>query len=252
MQSVLAQEGVEVEVLIIDDCSPDDTHIVGPRLADRDARVEYTRHEVNRGLIGTINHGLEWADGDYVVVLSSDDFLTPGALARAVAVMEERPEVGLVYGAAPYLIDGRPAPAVNGTWRGTTIWSGDEWIRVRCRSAHNCISSPEVVVRTSAHRAAGRVRPGVHPHERSQHVAADRGRGRRRLCARGSAGALPRAPRQHAPQQRRPDDRPHRATDRVRRLLRVVGAPAARRGAAARRGGARARPPGAMAREPRL
>ena len=159
VESVVAQEGVDVEVLIVDDCSPDDTCSVGQSLAEADPRVEYQRNEQNLGLIGTANVGLEWASGEYVVLLSADDFLVPGCLQRAVAVMEEHPSVGLVYGRALYMREGEPLPDAAGTWRGTDLWAGADWIRERCRTGHNCISSPEVVVRTSVHRAIGAYDP---------------------------------------------------------------------------------------------
>jgi hypothetical protein len=162
IRSVLGQEGVEVRVLVVDDCSPDDTRAVGEALAAADARVEFRRHAENQGLIGTANEGLRWADGDYVVLLSADDLLTPGALRRATTVMERRPEVGLVYGRAPYWTEGDPLPRMAGEWRATKVWPGGDWIRRRCRTAQNCISSPEVVVRTSVHREAGLYDPVCH------------------------------------------------------------------------------------------
>src|SRR5690242_14667945 len=79
VDSVLGQEGVDVRVLIVDDCSPDDTPTVARRIANDDDRVEYRRHQQNVGLIATANEGLKWAaDSDYVVILSADDMLTPG------------------------------------------------------------------------------------------------------------------------------------------------------------------------------
>src|SRR5687768_2018774 len=99
VESALRQQDVDVRVLIIDDASPDDTEGVGRQLADRDARVTYRRHAVNQGHIATYNEGLlEWADGDYALVLSADDMLTPGALARAARVMDAHPDVGMTYG----------------------------------------------------------------------------------------------------------------------------------------------------------
>jgi GT2 family glycosyltransferase len=153
--SVLSQEGVDVRVLIIDDCSPDDTPAVAGRLAAADPRVEYRRHAANRGLIATANEGLEWATGDYVVLLSADDLLTPGSLRRATSVMMQRPDVGMVYGRTAFAYVGRPLPQASGRWRSTRIWRGADWIRMRCRTGYNCISSPEVVVRTSVQRAVG-------------------------------------------------------------------------------------------------
>ena len=74
--SALDQPGVDVRVLVIDDCSPDDTPAVGKKLAAEDARVEFRRHEQNKGHIETYNEGIEWASGDYVLLLSADDMVT--------------------------------------------------------------------------------------------------------------------------------------------------------------------------------
>ena len=155
VHSVLSQEGVDVRVLIIDDMSPDDTPQVAAALVAADARVEYRRHDVNQGLIATANEGLEWADGDHVVLLSADDELVPGSLARATAVLSANASVGMVYGRPLLAPAGRPMPRPSGRWRATDVWAGAEWIRLRCATAHNCISSPEVVVRTSVQRAVG-------------------------------------------------------------------------------------------------
>ena len=98
VESVLGQTGVEVRVLILDDCSPDDTPAVAAELVCADGRVEFRRHAVNQRHIATYNEGLAWADGDCTLLLSADDLLTPGALARAARLLDARPDVGLVYG----------------------------------------------------------------------------------------------------------------------------------------------------------
>src|SRR5437879_1536330 len=97
VESVLTQP-VDVRVLIIDDASPDDTTAVAASLAAADSRVEYRRHDVNRRHIATYNEGLDWASGDYTLLLSADDLLVPHALARAVHLLDSRPEVGFAYG----------------------------------------------------------------------------------------------------------------------------------------------------------
>src|SRR6059058_5522639 len=68
--SVLAQRGVEVRLLVIDDCSSDGSAELIQRLAGQDDRVDFRLHAQNAGLIATANEGLQWADGDYVVLLS--------------------------------------------------------------------------------------------------------------------------------------------------------------------------------------
>lgn len=160
--SVLSQEGVEVEVLILDDCSPDHSAEVAAALARADARVQVRSHRENRGLIATANEGLAWARGEYVLLLSADDLLVPGALRRAVGAMQANPAVGLVYGRALYAHEDRPLPRAGGRWRATAVWRGQDWIERRCRSACNCISSPEAVVRASVQRAVGGYDPRCH------------------------------------------------------------------------------------------
>ena len=156
VRSILEQPGVEVRALVVDDCSPDETPAVAERLLAADSRVEYHRNEVNLGLIRSVNRGLEWAaDGDYVVVISADDLLAPGSLRRAVSVMEANPSVGLAYGRAVHFGPSGDPPALEARWRGTKVRGGRDWIALRCAMGHNCIASPEAVVRTSVQRRVG-------------------------------------------------------------------------------------------------
>lgn len=153
LASVLGQPGLDVDVIVIDDASPDGSGAIVRALAERDERVRAILHEHNRGHIATYNEGLEAATGDYVVLMSADDALTPGSLARATALLEAEPSVGLVYG-FPINFRGHPPPAKQKV-RSWTVWSGEEWIDRRCRKGDNCISSPEVVMRTSVQHAIG-------------------------------------------------------------------------------------------------
>jgi hypothetical protein len=161
--SVLGQEGADVKILVIDDRSTDGSAEVAARLCARDERIEFRPHRQNAGLIATANEGLAWADGDYVILLSADDMLVPGSLARATSIMSRHPNVGLVYGRPLLAMEGRPLPLPSGRWRRTYIWRGEDWIRMRCRTAHNAMSSPEVVVRNSVQQAVGGYDPSC-PH----------------------------------------------------------------------------------------
>jgi glycosyltransferase involved in cell wall biosynthesis len=162
LRSVLTQRGVSVRVLVIDDRSTDDSADVAARVCAPDDRVEFRAHRVNAGLIATANEGLEWADCEHVMLLSADDLLVPGALWRASTIMTRNPNVGLVYGRALEAPENRPLPTSSGRWRGTTIWRGRDWIRIRCRTAHNAMSSPTVLVRNRVQREVGGYDPGLH------------------------------------------------------------------------------------------
>ena len=104
------QDGLDVRVLIIDDASTDDSADVARQIAAERPRVELLVHAANRGHLATYNEGLDWADGDYTIVLSADDRLTPGSLRRAVDLLDAHPEVGFALWPSSALPAGR-APA---------------------------------------------------------------------------------------------------------------------------------------------
>ena len=162
VQSVLSQTGVDVEILIIDDASTDETGALAASLSTRDPRVQVKRHSHNAGHIATYNEGFAWATGEYTVLLSADDMLTPGALRRATDLMNAHASVGFTYG-RPLFMRGPQAPAPRTRTRGVKIWAGRDWLAKRCRATTNSISSPEVVLRTSLVRQLGGFRPEL-PH----------------------------------------------------------------------------------------
>jgi glycosyltransferase involved in cell wall biosynthesis len=149
------QPGVDVRVLIIDDASPDGSAAVAKEIASRRPEVEVVVHDFNRGNIATFNEGLEWADGDYCMLLSADDRATPGALGRARDLLDAHPEVGFVYGHACWVPDGVPLPMARTRSRGWYVWPGQRWLEHCYRQAENPISTPTTVVRTSFHHEVG-------------------------------------------------------------------------------------------------
>lgn len=164
--SVLDQTGVDVEVIVVDDCSPDASAAVVQTVADRDDRVRLVRHDENRGAVETFNTGLAEVRGDYVVRLDADDLLTPGSLERSVAVAEAHPSVGLVYGHPLHFEgDGTTLPAPRLTARRWTVWPGREWLRARCATGINVITSPEVLMRRAVVDVVGGQRPLAHTHD---------------------------------------------------------------------------------------
>ena len=162
--ALTGQDGVEVRILIIDDASTDNSAEVAKDLAAEDSRVEVTVHSVNQRNIATYNEGLlGWADGDYTVLLSADDRLTAGSLPRAVQLLDTNQQVGFVYGHPLHVREGEPLPTPRTEVRGWSIWPGSWWVERRFRSAVNCITSPEVVVRTSLQKKVGGYDPRL-PH----------------------------------------------------------------------------------------
>ena len=150
------QDGVDVRVLIIDDASTDDSADIARAIASQDSRVEAHVHPANKGHIDTYNEGLlDWADGDYSVLLSADDRLTPGALRRAADFLDAQPGVGFVFGRTLHVRGGAPLPTARTVARHCSVWPGRSWLERQFHHPRCHIASPEVVVRTSLQKRIG-------------------------------------------------------------------------------------------------
>ena len=164
IESALSQEGVTVDVVVVDDASKDGSLQTARRLAAGDGRITVVAHEVNAGPVQTFNDGLARARGEFLVRLDADDMLTPGSLSRAVAVMRRYPTVGLVYG-HPLHFSGDTPPEARRKATYWTVWPGRRWLADRCRSGFNVITSPEVLMRRSVVDRLGGQAPLAHTHD---------------------------------------------------------------------------------------
>ncbi|HEY9179707.1 MAG TPA: glycosyltransferase, partial [Candidatus Baltobacteraceae bacterium] len=101
IESALEQDYPNHEVLILDNCSTDNSREIIERYT-ADARVRAIFNESNLGLIGNYNRGLEQASGTYIVLLSADDLFFPGHLRRSIEYYRSNPQTDLMY--TPYYI----------------------------------------------------------------------------------------------------------------------------------------------------
>jgi glycosyltransferase involved in cell wall biosynthesis len=88
LRSVLAQEGVRLEVVVVDDGSADQTPGAVEALGDE--RIRLVRHERPRGVAGARNAGIAAATGEWVAFLDDDDLWAPHKLRTQLAVAAER------------------------------------------------------------------------------------------------------------------------------------------------------------------
>lgn len=184
VDSVLSQTWTDLEILVVDDGSTDDTRNV---LAGFSPPVQVLT-QANAGPAAARNLGLARATGEYVAFLDADDYWRPEKLARQVALLDRQPDVGfcstateLVDTAGHHLGDwpcgpaGAPMPdilfmhgtVISGSTSGVLVRRDlvievggfdttlrgfedpDLWIRLAARTSYRCI--PEVltiVVRT--------------------------------------------------------------------------------------------------------
>jgi glycosyltransferase involved in cell wall biosynthesis len=98
IQSVLDQTFADFELIIVDDCSTDNSVPVIKSFSDE--RVKFYQNEKNIGRVKNINKCLSLASGEYVTLLPSDDIYLPTSLEKRVEILDSNPAVGLVYSSA--------------------------------------------------------------------------------------------------------------------------------------------------------
>src|ERR1039457_6122850 len=97
VESVLRQTFQDFEVILLDDCSPDDSRSILQEYAD-DPRIRIEFNEVNSGSpFKQWNKGVRLAQGSYVWIAESDDYADERLLERLVAVLEKEPEAAFAY-----------------------------------------------------------------------------------------------------------------------------------------------------------
>src|SRR3989304_9471045 len=100
MRSVLDQDYLRVEYILIDGGSTDGSPEIIKRYAKR---LSFWTSESDRGQADAINRGFVNARGKYMAWLNADDRLKTNAISEAVAFLESHPDVGMVYGDADFI-----------------------------------------------------------------------------------------------------------------------------------------------------
>jgi glycosyltransferase involved in cell wall biosynthesis len=98
MEFVLAQDYRNIEVIISDNASTDDTSVVCEQLRQRDPRVRYIRQSTNIGPIPNYMAVLEAASGELYIALADDDWIAPNYVSACVEALLDSPELVLVCG----------------------------------------------------------------------------------------------------------------------------------------------------------
>lgn len=96
LTSARAQTCADIEIIVSDNCSTDDTPRLMAEWARRDPRIRYHRNERNIGMQGNFNRCLQLAVGKHIKFLCADDVLEPACVQRMVEVLESRSDVALV------------------------------------------------------------------------------------------------------------------------------------------------------------
>jgi glycosyltransferase involved in cell wall biosynthesis len=148
VQSILNQTYQNFEIIIVDDCSNDNTENVVKSFPDE--RIRYIRHEKNKGAVVARNGGIKAARGEYIAFQDSDDEWLPEKLEKQMKAFENGPpNLGVVY-TSFWLIDGS-----------TKTYSPPSYVKRTEGEIHdallevNFIGTPTVVVKKECFEKAG-------------------------------------------------------------------------------------------------
>jgi len=156
IESVLAQDFTDYELIVSDDASTDDSADIIRRYAARDSRIRATFHPANLGMVANWNWCLGQARGEYVKFLFGDDRLTaPHALRRFVTMLDTHPQAALAV-CARRVVDEHSQPLeVWDQFAGEGVYAGQHVGRQCLLATHNFVGEPTAVMFRAALAPSG-------------------------------------------------------------------------------------------------
>lgn len=143
--SALRQTHPNLEILIFDNASSDDTESVVKKLSADDLRIRYFRHSSNVGMSRNFSACIGQAAGQYIKFICADDVLEPECVERMVQVMSTHPEVSLVACARRLVGEDVSPTAIARYSRNFVLTDGMVAVR-RCFFHGNLIGEPTAVM----------------------------------------------------------------------------------------------------------
>ncbi|MGY8917831.1 MAG: glycosyltransferase family 2 protein [Flavobacteriales bacterium] len=126
IKSLLSQTYLNLEILLVDDCSPDNTLEIVQQYANNDSRIKILQYDKNRGLGGARNYGIEQAKGEYILFVDSDDYIEANTVE---GLYEKAKDNNLCVLEANYLKEGEISTEVlpRKSYYSQKVFSGKEY-----------------------------------------------------------------------------------------------------------------------------
>jgi glycosyltransferase involved in cell wall biosynthesis len=156
INSVLAQDWEDFEIIITDDGSSDNT--VQQIKSIKDPRIDLKVFKENRGAGLATNYGISRARGEFIAILNSDDYFAPKKLSTQVKFLRQHPNIGAVFG-WPALVDEQGNAFTQTDHKDFGVFqvanrNRMQWLR-QFFDHGNCLCHPTVMIRKSCYEAVG-------------------------------------------------------------------------------------------------
>lgn len=132
LNAILSQSIKPLEIIIVDDCSTDNSVEVIEQLMKTEPLIRLVRNETNQGANFSFNYGADLAQGDYLCLPSADDRILPGFFEKSLSLLAQYPTAGLCCSHPAFLDDATGE-----------IDTHDNWFRL---DDHSRYVSPEELV----------------------------------------------------------------------------------------------------------
>ncbi len=97
LESALLQTYRNIEIIVVDNCSTDNSFLVVQEYQKKDPRIKLFKNEANLGPVRNWKRCIEKANGEYIKILWSDDKIGPTFIEKTLPILEKHPKIGFVY-----------------------------------------------------------------------------------------------------------------------------------------------------------
>jgi hypothetical protein len=165
LQSVLSQSLPASEIIVIDDCSTDNSRDIIEDLARRHPVIRFLRNHANQGAIASFNRGIDQAVGDYLVMIAADDEVRPGYFEKSMRLLQRHPHAGACAAVCQFQDMASGLTWYLGTFLGPQerCFSPGEMVQL-ARRGKLMIATGAMIVQRKAFLAVGKYRPELEWH----------------------------------------------------------------------------------------
>ena len=158
VRSMMVQTYRNLEIIIVDDCSADESADVLKRLAMEDSRIMVLHNETNLKIVACLNKAIDIASGKYIARMDADDISMPDRIAKQIAFLEANENIA-ACGCNYIIID------EVGNKTGKVLFESTPDLLKPELLFFSALAHPAVTLRTAAAKEAGLYKPGMVPAE---------------------------------------------------------------------------------------